>query len=260
MKKVIEFQEPKLTTAELVARWPGPRIRFEDQILKPEFSDAKAKLPEGTCTIRVLPPIKHSAHWWMPIDALTYSGGQHAHPRTLDPEANARSVFDEATNWFKQQAPKALYTKSTGKGFKLWTSPMAACWLLVTNGGRTDLKLLLASAFPGMTARKSGLAHQLKEFVIQNKHLLNPDAKCAIEMTRSLPQGSKYLETEFKLLDSDHTLNECMADLPSEQIRMVCPIEQTIRKMDQDDEWQLLVKAIGNQWTDKIRNSSQPIT
>lgn len=255
MKKVIEFQESKLTTADLVARWPGPRIRFEDQILKPEFSSAKAKLPEGTCTIRVLPPIKDSARWWMPIDALTYSGGQHAHPRTFDHEVNARSVFDVATAWFKKQAPQALYNKSTGKGFKLWTSPMAACWLLVTNGGQTDLKLLLASAFPGMTARQSGLAHHLKEFVLQHNHLLNPDAKCAIEMTRSLPEGSKYLQTEFKLVDSDHTLNDCIADLPSEHIRMVCPIEQTIRRIDQDDEWKLLEKTIGCQWVERIRSA-----
>lgn len=61
-----------------------------------------------------------------------------------------------------------------------------------------------------MTARQSGLAHQLKEFVIQNKQLLNPDTTCAIEMTCSLPEGSKYQETEFKLLDSDFSLNECI--------------------------------------------------
>jgi hypothetical protein len=81
MKNPIEFQEPTLETADLVARWPGPRIRFEDQILKDEFSSAKAKLPEGTCIIRILPSIKGSERWWMQIQALTYSEGQHAHPR-----------------------------------------------------------------------------------------------------------------------------------------------------------------------------------
>lgn len=258
MKNPIEFQEPTLETADLVARWPGPRIRFEDQILKDEFSSAKAKLPQGTCIIRILPSIKGSERWWMQIQALTYSEGQHAHPKTHAPKSNARSVFDDATDWFKLHAPKALYSKTAGKGFKLWTQPMATCWLLVTHEGETNLKLLLASAFPGTAGRKPGLGYQLMEFALQHAHLLTPDAKYAVEMTRSLPEGSSFLDTQLRIVESELSLNECIAELPSDQIRMLCPIEETIRRIDQEEEWKLLQKAIGKPWTDKIRNSSQP--
>lgn len=255
MNKHIEFQESNPNASATISRWPGPKIQFEDLILKPDYSDTKARLPEGTCIVRVLPTIKDSDHWWLPLEVLCYSGGQHAHPKTNEP--NAQSVFDLARAWFKQNAPKALYTKFAGKGFKLWTQPMAACWLLVTHENQTNLKLLVSSAFAGATGQKPGLAYQLMEFVQRNQQLLDPNAKFAIEVTRSLTEGSKYLETEFRLIESEKCLNECIAELPSEQIKMVCPVEQTIERIEQDQEWKLLEKAIGSQWTDKIRSSSQ---
>jgi hypothetical protein len=255
MKKLIEFQESNSNTPSLISRWTKPKNQFDDLILTPEYRDTKAKLLEGTSTLRVLPAIKDSEHWWLPIDALIYSGGQHAHPHNLQP--NAKSVFDLARNWFKHHAPKVLYTKSAGKGFQLWTQPMAACWLIVTHDGRTNLKLLVASAFAGTTDRRPGLAYELMEFVQNHQQLLNPDARYAIEINRSLPEGSKYLETEFRIVESELTLNECIAELPSEQIGMVCPVEHTIRQIEKEEEWKLLEKAIGSPWTDKIRSSSQ---
>ena len=95
------------------------------------------------------------------------------------------------------------------------------------------------------------------EFVQKHRELLDPESMCELQITRSMPKNSEYLETEFQLIQSDRSLNECIAELPAEQIRMVCPVEQTIRQIDQDDEWKLLEKAIGSQWTDKIRSSSQ---
>ncbi len=255
MKKLIEFQESNSDTPSVISRWTKPKNQFDDLILTPEYRDAKAKLLEGTSTLRVLPAIKDSEHWLLPIDALIYSGGQHAHPQSIKP--NSRSVFDLARTWFKQHASKALYTRSAGKGFKLWTQPMAACWLLVTHDGRTDLKLLVASAFAGTKDRKPGLAYQLMEFVQKHRELLDPESMCELQITRSMPENSEYLETEFQLNQSDRSLNECIAELPAEQIAMVCPVEQTIRQFDQDEEWKLLEKAIGSQWTDKIRSSSQ---
>lgn len=256
MKKNIEFQESNTDTPDLISRWTKPKNQFDDLILTPEHRDAKARLPEGKCTIRVLPAIKGGQCWWIPIHALSYTGGQHAHPKTHEP--NAQSVFDLARTWFKQHASKALYTKSAGKGFKLWTQPMAACWLLVTIDGHTNLKLLVASAFAGTTERKPRLAHQLMKFVQQHQQLLDSEAKCKIEVTRSLPEGGGYLETTFRVLESKHSLAKCIDELPPEQIQMACPVEQTIRQIEFEDEWKLLEKAIGKPWVDKIRNSSQP--
>jgi len=254
MKKNIEFKESNNDTTDLLSRWTKPKNQFDDLILKPEYTHAKARLPEGTSTIRVLPAIKGGLCWWIPIHALSYPGGQHAHPKTHEP--NTQSVFDKARAWFKENAAKALYTKSAGKGFKLWSQPMAGCWLLVTRDGKTDLRLLVASAFAGTNEKKSGLAYQLMEFVHQHQELLDPEAKIEIQLARSLPKGSKYLETELQKVESEHTLDECIAELPSEQIRMVCPVEQTIRRIEPEDEWKLLEKAIGTPWMDRIRESS----
>lgn len=258
MKKIVEFQTSASGNPGLILPWNPSPNQYEDLILTPECRGSKARLPEGTCTIRVLPAIKDSRHWWLPISALCYSGGQHAHPKNTDPSKAAQSVFDLARAWFRQNAPKALFTKASGKGFKLWTQPMATCWLLVTHKGQTNLKLLLASAFAGATGQKSGLAHQIMEFVVANPQLLNPDARYEIEVSRAFPQGSSYLNTELRLIESEHSLNESIADLPSQQIRMVCPLEQTIRRIEPEDEWKLLEKAIGSQWVERIRSTPQP--
>lgn len=256
MKTPIEFQKSNTTTtADLIARWPQPKPPFEDRIPKGEYSDAKGTLPVGTSTVRILPPLRGSSYWWLPIHALTYPSGQHAHPKTH--EANAQSVFDVARDWLKKNEPRALYTKASGKGFKLWSQPMAACWLLVTHNGKTKLKLVIASAFAGTRDRQPGLAHQLMRFVQRNIILLDADTKHAMEITRSQPEDSNYLQTSIKLIDTESTLNEGLAELPSEEIRMVCPVEQTIRKIEEEDEWKLLEKAIGSPWVERIRSAPQ---
>ena len=258
MKKDIEFQTSTTGKSNLISPLSKPQGRFDCSILTPQHAHIKARLPEGTCTVRVLPTIKDSEHWWLPISALCYPEGQHAHPQSIDP--NAFSIFDHARAWFRQNAPKALYTKASGKGFKLWTQPMAVSWILVTHDGETNLRLLLASGFTGTRVVQPGLGYQFMRFVQKNQELLDPGAKSAIEVTRASPTGSRYLNTELRLVESDLSLDECIADLPSEQIRLVCPVEQTIRQITQDEEWKLLEKAIGTQWADKIRNSSQTIT
>ena len=258
MKKPIEFKPSTPDQCDIASPWQRPEAQFQDLILKPAYKYLKAKLPQGIYTIRVLPMIQGGKYWWMPIEALPHTKGHHPHPKTTSSVPDAQSVFDVARSWLKQNAPRSLYDKSTGNGFKLWSNPMAACWLIVQHGNSIHLKLLLASAFAGTRhGRNTGLAHQILMFVKENPDLLNPDTKHAIEITRSMIEGGLFPETRLQLKTMNHTLNETIAELPSEELRMICPIEQTIRQIEPEEEWKLLERTIGSEWTSKIRAANE---
>jgi len=51
-------------------------------------------------------------------------------------------------------------------------------------------------------------------------------------------------------------LNESLADLPSEQFKMLKPIDGTIQHIEVENEWRLLEQTISEKWTSKTRDSS----
>ena len=257
MKKIIEFQENSPGELDLISPLQASsHTPFRDLILKPEFAELRYTLPKGTSTFRILPAIKGCPHWMASIHALSHAYGRHAHPKTSQP--SAVSVFDTAQAWLKQHAPEMLYSKLTPAGHKLWTSPLAACWILVDGPGQPKLRILLASAFAGARqGAKSGLGHQILELVRQNSHLLDADEGYQVRVTRVYSAGNKFPETQLSVNRTATSLNESLGDLPSDDLRLVCPIGNIIRQIDTEHEWALLAATIGQDATEKIRAASQ---
>ena len=54
-------------------------------------------------------------------------------------------------------------------------------------------------------------------------------------------------------------MNELLAQLTSSDLGAVCPITDTIRQVDTNEEWSLLAKAIGQELADKIRTDTAQI-
>ena len=258
MKKIIEFQQH--TAGELGLISPlqaSPHAPFRDLILKPEYAKLKYTLPKGTSTFRILPAIKGSPQWMASIHAFSHTNGRHAHPKTT--QASASSVFDTAQAWLKQHKPEMLYSRSTTDGHKLWTSPLAACWILVDSLAQPKLRILLASAFAGSRqGAKSGLGHQILELVSQNNQLLDADEGYQVRVTRAYSAGNKFAETQLTVNRTATSLNESLGELSSEDLGLVCPIRNTIRQIDTEREWALLAATIGRDVTAKIRAASTP--
>ena len=253
MKKIIEFQQHTPGELELISPLQAsPHAQFRDLILKPDYAGLKYTLPMGTSTFRILPAIKGSPQWMASIHSLSHTNGRHAHPKTT--QASATSVFDTAQAWLKQHEPKMLYSKSTPDGHKLWTSPLAACWILVDGPAQSKLRIILASAFAGAKqGTKPGLGHQILELVSHNNQLLDADEGYQVKVTRAYSAGSKFPETQLILNRTAISLNECLGELSSEDLRLVCPIGNTIRQIDAEREWTLLAATIGQDATAKIR-------
>lgn len=253
MKKIIEFQQHKPGELDLISPLPAsPHAPFRDLILKPEYAELKYALPKGTSTFRILPAIKGSPQWMASIHALSHANGRHAHPKTTQP--SAASVFDIAQIWLKQNQLEMVYSKLTPTGHKLWTSPLAACWILVDGPGQPKLRILLASAFAGSRqGAKSGLGHQILELVRQNRHLLDADEGYQVRITRAYSAGNRFPETHLSAIRTTTSLKECLGELSSDDLRLVCPIGDTIRQIDTEHEWALLATTIGQDVTARIR-------
>ncbi len=253
MKKIIEFQQHTPGELELISPLPtSSHTPFRDLILKQDYAGLKYTMPRGTSTFRILPAIKGTQQWMASIHSLSHANGRHTHPKTT--QASASSVFDKAQAWLKQHAPEMLYSKLIPTGHKLWTSPLAACWILVDGAENPQLRILLASAFAGSRqGAKSGLGHQIFELVRQNSHLLDTDEGYQVKITRAYSAGNRFPETQLSVNRTATSLNECLGELSSEDLRLVCPIGNTIRQIDTEHEWALLAATIGQDATAKIR-------
>lgn len=253
MRKIIEFQTHTPGELELIQPLSASlHVPFRDIILKPEYAGHKYTLPRGSSTFRILPAIKGSSKWMTHIDAISHKNGRHADPKSINPFAC--SVFAVAREWLKQNQPKLLYSKTNQDGHKLWSSPVAACWILVGEGENTQLHILLNSAFAGSRqSSRAGLGFQISELVRHNSQLLDADAGYQVQATRSFSPGSKFPQTELSVSRSAHSLNQALGELSSEDLNLVCPIGDTIREISIEHEWVLLAATIGQDVTDKIR-------
>ncbi|MEI7909445.1 MAG: hypothetical protein WCK77_07390 [Verrucomicrobiota bacterium] len=256
MKKTIEFQQHKPGELDLISPLPASaHAPFRDLILQHDYAGLKYTMPKGTSTFRILPAIKGSSQWMASIHALSHANGRHAHPKTT--QASASSVFDAAQTWLKQNRPEMVYSKLTPTGHKLWTSPLAACWILVDGAENPQLRILLASAFAGARQEsKSGLGHQILELVRQNSHLLDADEGFHVRITRAYSAGNRFPETQLSVVRTATSLKDCLGELSSEDLRLVCPIGNTIRQIDTEHEWALLAATIGQDVTANIRAAS----
>lgn len=257
MKKPIEFQpsNPNLISALT----PSHHQPFQDLLLKPEYATRKYSLPKGTSTFRLLPGLKGCDHWMAAIASLDHGNGRHPHPKTALPSAT--SVYDIARDWLKQHQPDTLYRKNNPSGHKLWSNQLTATWILIEGPEPPELRILIASDFAGSarSGASAGLAHRIKEQVQQNPELLNPDAGYQLKVTRAYSTGSRFPETHISSNQTSTSLNELLAQLTSSDLGAVCPITDTIRQVDTNEEWSLLAKAIGQELADKIRTDTAQI-
>lgn len=253
MKKIIEFHSCKPGELDLIsALQPSSHVPYQDLILKPEYSGLKYTLPKGSSTFRILPPIG-GGYWKANIDAYDHDHGRHADPSFADPAAT--SVFTVARNWLKKHQPESLYSQSSPQGHKLWASKLVTFWMLLDGPEPPELHLLIASAFAGgaRSVAPPGLGYQIMQLVSRNKSMMDPLQGYQVKVTRSYGAGSKYPKTEISIHESTVSTNEFMGELSAEDLNRLCSIRDTVRQIDDEQEWALLARAIGQDLADEIR-------
>jgi hypothetical protein len=238
-----------------------PRPAYDDLILKPEYQSRRYTFPTGTTCIRILPPIKGSAKWEHEIHVLNHAAGQHTHPKSLILKPKAKSVFDTAYSWLRANQPDLLYSK-TNNGYRLLSSKMAICWILVEIDGEMKAKLFLGSTYDGGSqGGNCGLAYQLKQVADElsqpgGHDAADPEHGVQIIVEKSTPLGSKYPSYKMTRNHMAVPVSKYLERMEEAELAALCPLHEVLRSVEPEEEWELLAKVVGEELRDEIRNST----
>jgi len=260
--KTIEFNKPNADPTTSESPWALPvKSTYEDLLLKPEFAALRYKFPIGTTWFRIVPALKASEKPWMlGVHALNYSGGRHAHPRTINP--GAKGVFDHAYIWCKEHKKEALYSKSNKEGYKLLADPVCLFWMLVEENGKTIARLLIASGYDGSRGGVPGLGHQIWQLSEETDEDGNPtvnpadpDTGAQICIEKKQSPGARYPSYSLRLGRVPAPMADMLAKMDPEEVAALAPLEQVVHLPTEEEEWQLLEKVIDPETIREIRSS-----
>lgn len=265
MKTVIAFA----TSAEMEAARrlypvskPRTKPAYDDLTLRPEFQSRKFTFTKGQTCIRILPQLAGSDSWMHGIRVLTHPNGQHVHPKSLTPKTRNQCVFETAYGWLRANKPDTLYSSANHQGFRLLPSAAAICWLLVEIDGKMQAKLFVGSAYDGGTAGENcGIAYQLYKVASELSMPGGYDAAhtehgSQIIVEKATPHGAKYPSYKMTRASVEAPISRYLERMDESEIGAIRPLQEVLRRVEPEEEWELLAKVIGEELRDEIRNST----
>lgn len=242
--------------------WESPkRGAFEDMILKPEYLSRVLKFPVGRTWFRIVPNLKSSSYGWMlGVFALKHEGSLIVHPKTL--RKDRKSPFDLAYNWLKTNRPDALYSKANKEGLKLLSDPFCVFWALVEESGKTVARLFIGSGYDGSRGGAPGLGNQLLRLTQErdeNQQLVANPVDAAdgvlISVEKTQPPGARYPGYSVRVGNQPAPMSDFIPKMDDEEFAALCPLEQVIRELTIEEEWQCVAKIVGANLAAEIRAS-----
>ncbi len=251
MKTPIEFAPSATTTTETTTPWDQPRkSNYEDLILKPEFEARRLRFPAGQTWLRILPAMQASQHGWlMPLHVLHFEGGRCNHPKTH--RKNAKSCFDQAYGWMRENHADGLYSKANKAGVRLLTDPMCAFWAVVEENGQHVARLFLGSGYDGSRGGAPGLGFEFWRLTQERDEennlladVIDPAEGRLISIEKTQPKGSKYPSYTLRRGRQPAPVKELLAKMDPEEVDALCPLENVVRELSEEEQWQCLGKVI----------------
>jgi len=263
MRTPIEFASTDANNTNTDATpWTQPkRSVYQYKILTETYEDRRLRLPIGSTWLRILPAFQSSPFgWMMAVHAINFEGGRFAHPKTL--RRNARSVFDHAYSWCLANARESLFSKTNKKGVRLLSDPLAVFWCLLEEEGRTVARLFISSGYDASRGGVAGLGHQIWKLtreVDENGELvcdpIDHAAGVQIMIEKSHPKGAKYPSYTLCRGRQSAPIADFLAKMDDTEIKALCPLEDVIRELSEEEEWQCLEKVMDPTWVKKIKES-----
>jgi len=259
----IEFAEQSAdttTTQNTTTPWKKEReSRYQDLVFKPEYAARKLRFPIGQTWIRILPALRGSVNGsLLGIYALEFDGGRFAHPRTL--KQNAKCAFDHAYGWAKANTPESLYSKANRHGVRLLSNPFATFWVAVEEEGRTVARLFFGSAYDGSRGGVPGLGWQIYQMSQQKDEkgnriadLAHPRNGVLVGVEKVQPKGAQYPSYRLQIGRQPAPADEAIAKMDEAEVSALVPLEDTIRVLTPDEEWQCLAKVMAPSTVEQIR-------
>jgi hypothetical protein len=267
MKSVIAFATPEEMAAASRLHPVTKALSkpaYDDWVLRPEYQPRKFTFPKGQTCIRILPALAGTTGWMYEIAVLAHPNGQHLHPKSFKAtgKAKGKSAFDICYSWLRANKPDVLFNKDNPEGFRLLPSPMAICWILVEIEGEMMAKLFAGSAYDGGAAGGNcGVAHQLFKAASELGQTGGHDAAHAehgvqIIVEKSTPHGSKYPTYQMTRSGMEAPISRYLERMDETEIDAICPLDEVLRRVEAEEEWELLAKVVGEELRDEVRSST----
>jgi len=246
------------------APWDAPKPQiYHDMVLKPEYTDQHYKFPVGTTWLRILPEIKPSPHQWMiSLSANSFNGGRFVHPKFF--QDGGKSVFDQAYSWLKTHSPEKLFSKANKSGYRLLPDPLCAFWALVQGeaGPPSAPKLFVESSYDGSRGYTPGLGCQLWNLTTERDENserysdpIAPYAGSLISIERRQLATAKYPNFILRRGNQPAPLQGLLAGISPEETDLLRPLEEVLRKLTVEEQWQCLATVLAPDMVETIRAS-----
>ena len=260
-KKRIQFTDAaNEPSTENTTPWKRAKhSSFKDWILKPEYAARRLTFRPGQTWIRILPPLQGSPHGWMlGIHALEFAEGRFAHPRTL--KRNAKSAYDHAYAWAVAEAPQSLYSKTNKAGVRLLANPYAAFWVAVEEEGRMVVRIFLGSAYDGSRGGSPGLGWHFWHLSQEKDEegnliadLSHPECGVLVSVEKTQAAGAKYPSYRLRRGRQPARADDMIARMEPEELDALVPLEDVVRVLTPEEEWQCLGTVLSPETVAKIR-------
>jgi hypothetical protein len=263
-KNTIEFTP---TSSEpLEAPWKRTVHPVEDLIFKDGFT--KLKLENGPNWFRIVPALMGADNWMANVPVVEMGHGRFVHPSAF--RDDAQSAFAVAERWFKMNAPEELLSRDNPSGHRFRCRSLAACWCLVENkaggkdAGGVHARLFLGSTFEGggKNGSPAGLGHRIWEKLTEP----DPDVDVVAEpmdplkgtmvcIEKEQEKGAKYPTCHVRVGRRASPIQDLFDRMERAEFAKLCPVEQTLRELSEEEEWGHLGRVIGVKMAELIRSS-----
>ena len=227
---------------------------YSDELLLPEFTGRQLRLKEGLNWMRIVPAVAgSSADWMLGLHVLATPTGKFAHPRTYEPAA--RSIWDTVYGYLRHTEPGKLYSKANPDGLRLLPNPMTLCWVITGHGAddgtEPALRLLMLSGYSGERGGSPGLGHQILQMagdLDENRDLAHDIAGAEdgvqVCIEKVVSKESKYPRYILRAGRQPVPIAALTASLPEGEAAMLQPLENVVRRMTDDEQWERLERLM----------------
>jgi hypothetical protein len=182
------------------------------------------------------------------LHALATPTGKFAHPRTLEP--SARSIWDAVYGYLKKHDPDKLYSKASPNGLRLLPNPMSLCYV-ITGHGVDDtplaVRLLMLSGYSGERGGTPGLGYQLYSMSQDRDengdlahNIAGTEDGVQVMIEKIVTKESQYPRYVLRAGRQPCPISGLMAKLPKEEAAVLQPLENVVRRMSEEEQWERL--------------------
>lgn len=249
--------ETKPTTTTTFDPWKkatAAKPAYLDELLRPEYADRQLRLAEGPNWMRVVPAAHlGSEEWMLGLHVLATPTGKFAHPLTF--EAGARSIWDATYGYLRKTDPGKLYCKANPNGLRLLPNPKSLCWVITGHGADNDtplaVRLLTLSGYSGERGGAQGMGYQL--FTMASDcdetgelahNITGTEDGVQVMIEKIVPKESPYPRYVLRAGRQPCPISELLAKLPDDEAAVLQPLENVVRRMSEDEQWERLARLM----------------